>query len=156
MRPYTVVIRIHDDAGNVIETHENVGDFKEWWKAKDKTQSVFLRAHCVNRFCSLHGSPRSLAVSVFGFVYVRRACLLLRSHATFFGITRPPFTSARVLPSFGSSTPTSAGSAARNPQKFATPLYLNALSRTVFAVSGRQAFPDNRTGVRDSEPDDSG
>jgi hypothetical protein len=30
MRPRTVVIRIHDDAGNVIETHENVGDFKEW------------------------------------------------------------------------------------------------------------------------------
>jgi hypothetical protein len=24
------VIRVHDDAGNVIETHEHAGDFKEW------------------------------------------------------------------------------------------------------------------------------
>jgi hypothetical protein len=24
------VIRIYDEAGNVIETHENAGDFKEW------------------------------------------------------------------------------------------------------------------------------
>jgi hypothetical protein len=24
------VIRIYDDAGNVIETHEHKGDFKEW------------------------------------------------------------------------------------------------------------------------------
>jgi hypothetical protein len=24
------VIRIYDDAGNVIETHEHTGDFKEW------------------------------------------------------------------------------------------------------------------------------
>jgi hypothetical protein len=23
------VIRVYDDAGNVIETHENIGDFKE-------------------------------------------------------------------------------------------------------------------------------
>jgi hypothetical protein len=23
-------IRVYDDAGNVIETHEQVGDFKEW------------------------------------------------------------------------------------------------------------------------------
>ena len=45
----------------------------------------------------------------------------------------------RVLPSFGSNTLTSAGSAARNPQKFATPLYLNAASRTAFAVGERRA-----------------
>jgi len=25
------VIRVYDDAGNVIETHKHVGDFKEWW-----------------------------------------------------------------------------------------------------------------------------
>jgi uncharacterized protein with GYD domain len=25
------VIRVYDDAGNVIETHEHKGDFKEWW-----------------------------------------------------------------------------------------------------------------------------
>jgi hypothetical protein len=86
-----------------------------------------------------------------GFVYVRGACLCLRSHATFFGITRPPFTSARVLSSFGSSTPTSAGSAARNPQKFATPLYLNAALRTTFGVSERRAFAirESRTGADD-------
>jgi len=24
------VIRIYDEAGNVIETHEHAGDFKEW------------------------------------------------------------------------------------------------------------------------------
>ena len=28
-RSYDVVIRVHDDAGNVIETHEHAGDFKE-------------------------------------------------------------------------------------------------------------------------------
>jgi hypothetical protein len=27
------VIRVYDDAGNVIETHEHKGDFKEWWNA---------------------------------------------------------------------------------------------------------------------------
>ena len=26
------VIRVFDDAGNVIETHKHVGDFKEWLK----------------------------------------------------------------------------------------------------------------------------
>jgi hypothetical protein len=25
-----LVIRVYDDAGNVIETHEHIGDFKEW------------------------------------------------------------------------------------------------------------------------------
>jgi len=25
-----VVIRVYDEAGNVIETHEQEGDFKEW------------------------------------------------------------------------------------------------------------------------------
>ena len=24
------VIRVYDEAGNVIETHEHAGDFKEW------------------------------------------------------------------------------------------------------------------------------
>jgi len=24
------MIRVHDEAGNVIETHEHAGDFKEW------------------------------------------------------------------------------------------------------------------------------
>jgi hypothetical protein len=29
-RSHHAVIRVYDDAGNVIETHENKGDFKEW------------------------------------------------------------------------------------------------------------------------------
>jgi hypothetical protein len=29
-RSRDVVIRVYDDAGNVIETHEHKGDFKEW------------------------------------------------------------------------------------------------------------------------------
>jgi len=28
MRAYTAVIRVHDETGNVIETHERAGDFK--------------------------------------------------------------------------------------------------------------------------------
>jgi len=29
-RSYEAVIRVYDAAGNVIETHEHKGDFKEW------------------------------------------------------------------------------------------------------------------------------
>ena len=29
-RSHHVVIRVYDDAGNAIETHEHTGDFKEW------------------------------------------------------------------------------------------------------------------------------
>jgi hypothetical protein len=29
-RSHDAVIRVYDDAGNVIETHEHAGDFKEW------------------------------------------------------------------------------------------------------------------------------
>jgi hypothetical protein len=29
-RSHDAVIRIYDEAGNVIETHEHKGDFKEW------------------------------------------------------------------------------------------------------------------------------
>jgi hypothetical protein len=32
-RSHDAVIRVYDDAGNVIETHEHKGDFKEWWNA---------------------------------------------------------------------------------------------------------------------------
>jgi hypothetical protein len=28
--PHDGVIRVYDEAGNVIETHEHVGEFKEW------------------------------------------------------------------------------------------------------------------------------
>jgi len=30
-RSHDAVIRIYDKAGNVIETYEHSGDFKEWW-----------------------------------------------------------------------------------------------------------------------------
>ena len=29
-RSHDAVIRVYDDAGNVIETHEHAGDFKQW------------------------------------------------------------------------------------------------------------------------------
>jgi hypothetical protein len=29
-RSYHAIIRVYDNAGNVIETHEQAGDFKEW------------------------------------------------------------------------------------------------------------------------------
>ena len=29
-RSHDAVIRVYDKAGNVIETHEHKGDFKEW------------------------------------------------------------------------------------------------------------------------------
>jgi hypothetical protein len=29
-RSHDTVIRVYDEAGNVIETHEHKGDFKEW------------------------------------------------------------------------------------------------------------------------------
>ena len=29
-RSHEAVIRVYDDAGNLIETHEHEGDFKEW------------------------------------------------------------------------------------------------------------------------------
>jgi hypothetical protein len=29
-RSHDAVIRVYDKAGNVIETHEHAGDFKEW------------------------------------------------------------------------------------------------------------------------------
>jgi hypothetical protein len=28
MRPHTAVIRVYDEAGNMIETHEQAGDFR--------------------------------------------------------------------------------------------------------------------------------
>jgi hypothetical protein len=30
MPSHIAVIRVYDDVGNVIETHEQKGDFKEW------------------------------------------------------------------------------------------------------------------------------
>ena len=33
-RSHDTVIRVYDDAGNVIETHEHKGDFKEWRRTR--------------------------------------------------------------------------------------------------------------------------
>jgi hypothetical protein len=30
-RSHDSVIRVYDETGNVIETHEHAGEFKEWW-----------------------------------------------------------------------------------------------------------------------------
>jgi hypothetical protein len=30
MRSQDAVVRVYDEAGNVIATHEHAGDFKEW------------------------------------------------------------------------------------------------------------------------------
>ncbi len=30
VRSHDAVIRVYDDAGNLIETHEHAGDFKDW------------------------------------------------------------------------------------------------------------------------------
>jgi hypothetical protein len=32
-RSHDAVIRVYDTAGNVIETHEHAGDFKEWYRS---------------------------------------------------------------------------------------------------------------------------
>jgi hypothetical protein len=37
------VIRVYDDAGNVIETHEHKGDFKEWLAGKNKKPSQLVK-----------------------------------------------------------------------------------------------------------------
>jgi len=42
-RSYDAVIRVHDAAGNVIETHEHPGEFKEWW--------VFIPAKSLDILC---------------------------------------------------------------------------------------------------------
>ena len=28
--PHDAIVRVYDEAGNVIETHEHTGDFKDW------------------------------------------------------------------------------------------------------------------------------
>jgi hypothetical protein len=35
-RSHDAVIRVFDDAGNVIGTHEHTGDFKEWRAGRNK------------------------------------------------------------------------------------------------------------------------
>jgi hypothetical protein len=43
------VIRVYDAVGNVIETHEHKGDFKEWWRYRVKQKAAMqwsTTAHC--------------------------------------------------------------------------------------------------------------
>jgi hypothetical protein len=40
-RSHPAVIRAYDEAGNVIETHEHIGDFKEWWRGVQPVSSSF-------------------------------------------------------------------------------------------------------------------
>src|SRR6266568_4736687 len=40
-RSHDAVIRVYDDAGNVIETHEHKGEFKEWWRGVQPVSSSF-------------------------------------------------------------------------------------------------------------------
>ena len=35
-RSHDAVIRVYDDIGNVIETHEHKGDFKEWYEVAQR------------------------------------------------------------------------------------------------------------------------
>jgi len=44
-RSHDAVIRVYDAAGNVIETHEHAGDFKEPWRYTRETKS----RHAVKR-----------------------------------------------------------------------------------------------------------
>jgi hypothetical protein len=30
-RSHDAVVHVYDESGNVIQTHEHKGDFKEWW-----------------------------------------------------------------------------------------------------------------------------
>ena len=39
-RSHDAVIRVYDAAGNVIETHEHKGDFKEWRAFSSQKQAV--------------------------------------------------------------------------------------------------------------------
>jgi hypothetical protein len=42
-RSHDAVIRVYDEAGNVIETHEHAGDFKGWGAGKTKSRHAAKR-----------------------------------------------------------------------------------------------------------------
>jgi hypothetical protein len=44
-RSHDAVIRVYDDGGNVIETHEHRGDFKEWRRLPFKLDIRRFSAH---------------------------------------------------------------------------------------------------------------
>jgi hypothetical protein len=41
-RSHDAVIRVYDEAGNVTETHEHAGDFKEWYDSFFSSQATIL------------------------------------------------------------------------------------------------------------------
>jgi len=53
-RSHHAVIRVYDDAGNVIEMHEHAGDFKEWWSLENMIPDLLIKlaqAIQVNKKC---------------------------------------------------------------------------------------------------------
>jgi hypothetical protein len=42
-RSHDAVIRVYDEAGNVIETHEHAGEFKEPWAHETKSRHALRR-----------------------------------------------------------------------------------------------------------------
>ncbi len=44
-RSADAVIRVYDAAGNVIETHEHAGDFKEWWRTRAVELAILQYFH---------------------------------------------------------------------------------------------------------------
>jgi hypothetical protein len=40
-RSHDALIRVYDEAGNVIETHEHTGEFREWWRGVQPVSSSF-------------------------------------------------------------------------------------------------------------------
>jgi hypothetical protein len=44
-RSYGAVIRVYDAAGNMIETHQHKGDFKEWLALPRETKSRHAVKH---------------------------------------------------------------------------------------------------------------
>src|SRR5207249_8340671 len=49
-RSHNAVIRVYDEAGNVLETHDHAGDFKEWRAFTRITSHFQLRAN-IQCFC---------------------------------------------------------------------------------------------------------
>ena len=47
-RSHDAVIRVHDEAGDVIEAHRHAGDFKEPWSAFSTSLGAPLKTKCPN------------------------------------------------------------------------------------------------------------
>lgn len=49
-RSHDVVIRVYDEAGNVIETHEHTGDFREWSNDGQRGICQIGKKKCLDSF----------------------------------------------------------------------------------------------------------